>query len=206
MSEVAADLKSWQQLSAEAPRLDVSQIAARLRAGMAAELSEEEVQAERKERAFAAIRRLQELTAPLNEALASLRPGAELDRQDDKQTQNLLRTHGHMGAPPVAFRWQRCSRIWTGPVYHRFVLKMSRSLELLESGELVLRTMVDVGYEQAMQTEYHWASGEWVAPVGSIQAEKMIEDGIAELAEKLREGIEAFVGHALGDESRTGAG
>ena len=84
---------------------------------------------------------------PLNQALVRIRPAAELDRQDDKQTQNLLRTLGHMGAPSVAFRWQRCSRIWTGPAHHRFVLKMSRSLELLESGELVLRTMVDLGYD-----------------------------------------------------------
>jgi hypothetical protein len=27
----------------------------------------------------------------------------------------------------------------------------------------------------------------------------MLEDGIAELAEKLKEGIETFVGHAVGD-------
>jgi len=80
---------------------------------------------------------------------------------------------------------------------------MSRSLEVLESGDLVLRTMVDVGYEQVMQTEYHWRSGERTAPIGGIQAEKMLEDGVAELAEKLKEGIEAFVGHAVGNGSPT---
>jgi serine/threonine protein kinase len=101
MSEVASDLNSWLELTAEAPRIDVSEIVAHLRAGMADQLSEEQVQAERREQAFAAIRRLQELTAPLNEAMLKMRPGAEIDRLDDKMTQNLLRTHGHMGAPPV---------------------------------------------------------------------------------------------------------
>jgi serine/threonine protein kinase len=201
MSEIAADLKTWRELSAEVPPFDVSEIAAKFRAGMAEELSEEEIQTARKEQAYAAIRRLQELTGPLNEALASVRPGAELDRHDDKQTQNLLRTFGHMGASPVAFRWQRCSRIWTGPGHHRFVLKMSRSLELLESGELVLRTMVDVEYEGITQTEYHWRSEERTAPVGGIQAEKILEDGVAELADKLKEGVKTFVHRAVGEES-----
>ena len=69
-----------------------------------------------------------------------------------------------------------------------------------ESGELVLRTLVDVGYEQVMQTEYHWRSEERSAPVGSIQAERMLEEGVTELAEKLKEGVDAFVRHAVGEE------
>lgn len=63
--------------------------------------------------------------------------------------------------------------------------------------------MVDVGYEGVMQTEYHWRSEERTAPVRGIQAEKMLEDGVAELTDKLKEGMEAFVRHAVGEESLT---
>jgi hypothetical protein len=43
--------------------------------------------------------------------------------------------------------------------------------------------------------EFTWHSEEHVAPVGSVQAEAMLEAAVTETKDKLMEGIEAFIEH-----------
>jgi len=72
---------------------------------------------------------------------------------------------------------------------------MGRSLELTEGGILILRTLIDVGYAELSGHEFWWLSPERTAPVGSIEAERMLEEGVSELREQLILGLEAFTQH-----------
>jgi serine/threonine protein kinase len=192
MEHVARDLASWLDLSNEPVALDVSDVRGRLRKKLAEELHDIDSQERRTEAAHAAIRRLTELVAPLNAVLREVHPRAEIDVMGDRFSQNVLRTHEHLGSPRIPFRWQRCSMIGHGPSYHRYVLRMARGVELEEGGDLVVRFMVHVGPEGVMGTDYHWTSEPYRAPVGSIAADRLLERGVAELGEHLQEGLRVF--------------
>ena len=64
------------------------------------------------------MRKLQEQTKPLNEALRSLSARTEVDSATDKLTANLLKSHGGFGSAQSVFRWHRCTivRPLDGPV------------------------------------------------------------------------------------------
>jgi hypothetical protein len=53
--------------------------------------------------------------------------------------------------------------------------------------------MVHVGPEGVMGTDFDSQLAIRSAPVGSVEAEKMLEDGVADLAAALKAGIEVFV-------------
>jgi len=199
--QVARDLRAWEELSKQTVQIDVSEIRSRLRIKMTRELADEDQSLERKEHAFAAVRRLQELTKPLNDALASVHPRPEIDAMDDKLTENIARTSETMGSAQIVFRWQRCSRIGAGPSHSRYQLRMGRSLELTGRGDLILRTLIDVGHAEFSGHDFWWLSSERTAPVGSIEAERMLEDGVGELKEQLILGLEAFAANVPSPES-----
>jgi serine/threonine protein kinase len=192
MEDMDRDLTSWLELSAEPIALDVSDVRSRLRLKMAKELEEADTQDRNRDLAHAAIRRLTELVTPLNAALREIHPWAEIDTMGDRLSQNLLRTHEHWGGPGIALRWQRCSMIGHGDPPRRYVLRMARTVELDEEGTLVSRFMVDVGPDGVMGTDYHWESEAFRAPVGSIAADRLLQQGVSELASRLREGLQVF--------------
>jgi hypothetical protein len=72
-------------------------------------------------------------------------------------------------------------------------LRMSRCLELIEDGSLRLHMLVLVGPEGVFGTEFSWQADTRPAPVGSVEAEKMLNDGVRDLAEALDKAIEVFV-------------
>ena len=72
---------------------------------------------------------------------------------------------------------------------------MSRSLELLDNGLIVLNLLVLVSPKATMGNYFTWESGDRSAAVGSIEAEKMLEDALGELSEALKQGIDVFVEH-----------
>jgi hypothetical protein len=88
-------LAAWQALAREPVVLDVTEVRSRLRQKMMNELAEEDLQDMHKEHGYASVRRLQELTKPLNEALKHIHPRAEIDVSDDKLVQSVLKTPGH---------------------------------------------------------------------------------------------------------------
>lgn len=190
---MARDLTAWQQLASEPVVLDVSEARSGMRAKLAKAIAEQDIKAQRKELALAAVRRLRELTAPLNQALKNLWPGADIDSSTDKMTTNLLRSHRGLGGPQVEFRWHRCTRVapLDGPM--SMTLRMSRSLELLDDGSLLLHLMVHVGPEGVMGTDYSWHHPVASALVGTVEAERMLEDGVHELTGALRDGIAVLV-------------
>jgi hypothetical protein len=67
-------------------------------------------------------------------------------------------------------------------------------------GDLLVRVWVHVGREKTMGTFFDWQSPDLSAPVGSVELEKILRDGVAELAQGLKQGVEAFVDHLPADE------
>lgn len=189
--QVARDLIAWQQLADKPVVLDVAEARFGLRAKLASAIAEQDTNAQRKELALSAVRKLQELTAPLNRALKDLWPGATIDSSTDKMTMNLLKSHS--GRRQVQFRWHRCTIVapLDGPM--AMTLKMSRSLELVDDGSLLLHLMVHVGPEGVMGTNFDWHRPVASAPVGTVEGERMLEDGVHELTDALKEGIEVLV-------------
>ena len=150
---------------------------------MARELAAEDVQAQRKELAFVAIRDLQEFMRPLHEALAAAHPRPEIDIVGEEFAANTLRTVRAFGAPTIVFDYDRVSRISSGDRPFRLQLSVGRGLELTEDGTLIFRTFVTVGTEK-LRRSFARQSEDMRAPVGSVEAQRMIERGVAELAEK----------------------
>ncbi|MBV9160280.1 MAG: protein kinase [Pseudonocardiales bacterium] len=190
--QVARDLAAWQHLASEPVALDVSAARARLREKLALQIAEQDTRAQQKELALAAVRTLQGLTKSLNKALKSLSPRTEIDSTTDELTSNVLKTHG-WGAAAVEFRWQRCTLVAPLDGPGSTTLRMSRALELLEDGTLVLHLMVHVGPEGVMGTDFDWQREVTSALVGSVEAERMLQDGARELGDALAQGINVFV-------------
>lgn len=82
--------------------------------------------------------------------------------------------------------------IGRGQPHRRYLIRVARSVELEEGGDLVVRFMIHVGPEGVMATDYNWLSDAFRGPVGSIAADRLLEQGVAQLAERLQEGLRVF--------------
>lgn len=189
--QVARDLAKWHELAKTPFLVDVADARTRLRSRLSAEIVHQDTAEEQRELAYAAARRFQELTRPLNEALKQLWSRTRVDRQDDKITVNTVRARVWGGQ--VIFRWQRCTLVNPLDRPASPTLRMSRSLELVDDGTLLLNLLVLVGLEGVMHTDFSWQSEVMSAPIGTIEAEKMLDDGIKTLAEQLQRAIDVFV-------------
>ena len=134
----------------------------------------------------------------MNEALLKLHPRAERGLQPDRYGQNMLRTYRSSGAPDIAFHFGRISKISVGRAPVPFVLVFGAGIELTDEGDLLFRAYIDVGPEGVMGSDFRWEREAASAPVGSVEAERMLEQGVEQLAEKLREGMAVFVSEAPG--------
>lgn len=191
-AQVAKDLAAWGELAGAPVVLDISAAQAQLRLKLKSAIAEQDTREQQKELAYAAVRRLQDLTAPLNASLKELYPRALVDSQSDKMTQNLLtadRRYHH----DLLFRWQRCTFLAPFERVASTSLRMSRALELYDDGKLYLLLMVHVGPEGTMGSYFDSQIEIRSAPVGSVEQEKMLEDGVRDLADALRAAIDVFV-------------
>lgn len=193
MRQVAADLRAWSALGKTPPQIDVTDFRAQLRARLAPELAAEDLLEQRKELALAAVRRLQELMRPLNEALRQVYQRAEIDSMGDEYARNVLTTYRSSGAPEIVFTHIRTSRISSGPEYAQYQLTIGRGLELTDGGTLIFRAFAEVDYRGLAGSDFTWQADEREAEVGSIEADKMLEEGVSELAAKLKEALAVYV-------------
>jgi hypothetical protein len=193
--QVARDLASWQELAAEPAAFDVSEARTRLREKLQSAIAQQDTLEQYKDLAHGAVRRLQELTAPLNSGLKSLYPRTQVDSMTDELTQNTVRSLRPGRDQEIVFRWQRCTLIAPFDRRGSTALRMSRSLELLSNGLILLHLLVLVGPEGTMGSYFDWQLEEMSAPVGSVEAEKMLEDAVRELSDALRQGVDVFVEH-----------
>ena len=190
--QVARDLAAWSDLAAVPTVFDVSDARAKLHAKLQSTIAEQDTREQNKELAYAAIRRLQELTNPLNDGLKSLYSRTVVDFQSDEMTRNLLKTHHHYGQE-LLLRWQRCTLVAPFDRPASATLRMGRCLELFDDGTLRLLLMVHVGPEGVMGTYFDSQLEIRSAPVGSVEAEKMLEDGVRDLSGALKAGVDVFV-------------
>jgi len=190
-AQVAHDLAAWQSLAATPAVFDVSAARSRLREKLQSEIAEQGIVEQNKDLAHAAVRRLQELTAPLNAALKDLYPRTQVDSMNDELTQNTVR--GHHPGQQVLFRWQRCTLVTPFDQASSTTLRLSRSLELIGNGLIVLNLLILVSPKATMGSYFAWESGDRSAAVGSIEAEKTLEEASGELCEALKQGIDVFV-------------
>lgn len=192
MDQVANDLDAWQELAATTPVLDLANAGARLRAKVERAMSEQDIQQARRDQAAAAAHRLQELFAPVNEQLKLVYPGTEVDRMDDEMTRNILKIQ--LPGQARVWDWRRCTRVapLSGPV--AVTLRVSRALELFEDGDLYLHLLVLVAPEGVVGQAFSWQPGRTLkAPVGSIEAAKMLEDAVAELMLQVPPALEVLI-------------
>jgi serine/threonine protein kinase len=196
--QVSLDLASWRELASEPVVLDLSEARARLRQKLDSAISEQDTQEQYKDLAHAAVRRLQELTAPLNAELKNLYPRTQIDSMSDEITQNILRSRPHTGQ--VIFRWQRCTLIAPFDRLSSTTLRMGRSLEQFSDGRLLLRMMVHVGPEKTLGGYFTWQSDDKSAPVGTVEAEKMLEDAVSKLLDNLKQGVDVFIENLPADD------
>jgi len=190
-AQVARDLAAWQSLEAAPAVFDVSAARSRLREKLQFEIAGQDIVEQDKDLAHAAVRRLQELTAPLNAALKDLYPRTQVDTTNDEMTQNIVRVRHPR--QQVLFRWQRCTLVAPFDRSSSTTLRLSRSLELLGNRRIVLNLLVLVSPKATMGNYFTWESGDRSAAVGSIEAEQMLEGAIAELSQALKQGIDVFV-------------
>jgi serine/threonine protein kinase len=68
------------------------------------------------------------------------------------------------------------------------------ALELLDDGTLCLYLMVLVGPEKTFGTDFHWSpQSPASALVGTVEAERMLDHGVLELAEGVARAVDVFV-------------
>jgi hypothetical protein len=73
-------------------------------------------------------------------------------------------------------------------------LRVSRALELFEDGSLYLHLLVLVAPEGVAGQAFSWQPGRNLkAPVGSIEAAKMLEDAVAELMLQVPPALEVLI-------------
>jgi hypothetical protein len=197
--QAARDLAMWHELAGEPTVIDLSEAVARLREKLRSSIAEQDTQEQYKSLAQAAVRRLQQLTAPLNESLKNMYPRTQVDIMSDKMTRNLLRTHAGY-RHEIIFQWQRCTLVAPSSWPASTTLRMSRSVELFSDGTFLLRLWVFVGPEGVMGNYFDWQWPEIAVPVGSIEMETVLQNGVAELAQNLKQGVEVFVEHLPADD------
>ena len=115
MFEVARDLAGWSTLVTETPALDISEARSRMMTKIARAMDEQNTLGEQKDMALAALRRLQELTAPINEELKRFHAGTQVEldvgRNDGQRPEEPPPwTPGHLGM--AALHDRRADR-WT---------------------------------------------------------------------------------------------
>jgi serine/threonine protein kinase len=193
MDQVAADLAAWKDLAFDAPTIDVSEAARRLRTKLERQLSSEEIEEQNKELAVQAARRFQELTRPINDSLKALYPRTEVDSASDEMTNNLLQARPY--GRGAVWAWRRCTIVRPFRTSMAKSLRVGRGLELLDDGTLHLHLMVHVGPNKTMGgVDFHWAPSDRLeAPVGSIEADRLIDDGVRELGDAVQRAVEIFV-------------
>jgi len=190
MQEMADDLAAWDGLGGSPVTVDVSLIGADLRRRLEDQIAAEDLADQRRELAFEAARKLQGLVQPLNDALQQVMPRAEIGLSGEASA--LLHSPDAMGREVVAWRWDRTSRISAGQVVP-LDFSFGVGLDLTESGNLVFRCYVLVARRAVMGNDFFWQPQPGEAPVGSVAADRMLEDGVAGIAAQFKAGLEVFV-------------
>lgn len=191
VEEVASDLRAWADLPAGPKEIEMAGAAAAVRERLASEIGETERVEGWKAAADEAAERLEELIESLDGVIEAADPRAEL-RIYDELAENYLTTLEHSGSPEILWSFVRASKITAGSPPIHYVLRLGRGVELIEGGDLIIRTMIDVGLDGVSGNDMFWRADERKVPVGSIEQEAALQEATEELAEKLQDGLTVF--------------
>jgi hypothetical protein len=190
MAAIASDLRAWLTLPIEQQDFDLTEAAASVRKSLGQEIGQAERVARWKDAAQAAIRRYEELVAPLNATMRAADPRARIGAIDSL-TDGWLKFPEFVGSPEVLLHWTRASMISAGSPLP-YVLRMGRGIELIEEGSVVIRALLNLGLEEIGGSDQHWLAPERVVPAGSTEQEAAVREVTVELAEQLRLGMQIF--------------
>lgn len=196
MQEIADDLGAWHGLGSSIAAIDVSSLGAELRKKLEGEIAAEDLAEQRRALAHECARKLQELVRPLNDALLQVMPRAEIGISGEPSARTLLHTPDGFGRDPVVWKFDRTSRISVGPAHHPFDFGFGIGLDLTEGGAIVVHSYVLAANRGVMGSEFFWQSQAADAPVGSVAAERMLEERVGELTEQFKVGLKVFADKA----------
>ncbi len=191
MEQFAADLEAWMKLANEGTDLDISGLGSQIRAKMKNQLEQEDIEEHLKKLGLEAVRLVQGLLRPLQEAFKEVHPHPELNLINDELTRNIL-----LSLPPysanVVFKWQTCDRLPAGEPLFAYSLRFGRSLEVFKDGNVAFRWRIQVGREKVSGGHFWQQEKPARARVGSIEAERMLQEEIENLMKPLTEALRVF--------------
>jgi len=193
MTQVATDLRQWQELQNTMPPIELGDLQAQIRAKLQAELAQQDRQSQWVAAAETTFTTLTRLFEPINEALRVAHPRPDLNNRYDELCRGLLSTHATLSSPRALLNKYLCSQIGGGSDTHPLQLKLGVGIELIEDGTLIIRGLIFCGLEDISPARYFWQAEPQGGPVGSIETERALELVIQAVAENLEYGLEAFV-------------
>lgn len=197
MAQVVRDLRAWQQLTMERPKMELDDIRERLRAKLRPQLEEFDSQKQLLSHTGAVTGRVLTLLNPMNIELRNIHPGADL-RWRDRECEQLLSSRPSQRHAPIVFFWYTASRVAFGADHHPLQLKLGCGVELDSDGCLTIRTFMTSSLTGILDGNvYFWQGTPQSAPVGSIESERALETAIEEMSERFPEALE-FVHGRLG--------
>lgn len=192
MRDVVEELAAWQQREVTQVEVDLAEQRTILQAKLAPQLARLNLKEKRKDEALAAIRSLQERSKPLIEQLRGLYPNVYVGGYDKMSETLLMLDHVRWGQKPE-HQWSQPVRVVIGGdnLANSLKLHMALASVLYSDGTLYLKWILYVGWDYGGSTRFR--DEKLVsAPVGSIQQEKMIDEFLASLAERLVEAVKAL--------------
>ena len=188
--QIAVDLEAWLKMPATDQSLDLSGRRSLIRSKLAWVFTDRERAERLRDAEQALIRRLGELTAPLNATLKENFPAVQVDISNDELTQNTVRSNLEMGGQAeLLHRWRRCTlvaaREWPGEP----ALWMSRSIELFKDGRVAFAWLIHVSPQGVMGGVSYSRGLREAAPADALEGAEMIERQFQGMAAALDEGI-----------------
>lgn len=190
MAQLATDLAAWADLGRSKPKIDLSHLRVKVMRKLQTQLDAEDLAEQRRRLALEAVRRLHELSGPLNNALEQLHPKPQLDLMSDDMGRMVLKMLNYRS--DFLFTYQRVSKVSTAPRPLPYSLAWARALALEHDGTLHFGSMVWVKRERVMGVDYNSQIPDRAAPVGTVEADRMIEDGIVDTVKALEEAARIF--------------
>lgn len=192
-TEVASELATWLDLAKEPASFDLSDRRAAVRAKLGAAFAEKDAAERLREAEQRAIRRLTEMTKPLNNGLKDLFPEVEVDLSTDEATRNIVKSNLDYEAV-LLHRWHRCTRVVVGTRPASPGLSMSRSIEVFRDGRLAFTWMIDASPQGVMGGRFYTQGPvRDVAQAESIEVDAMLERQVSAMSEALTKAVDALM-------------
>lgn len=191
-AQVVRDLEAWAALPSGPAVLDWSKQRARLREKLHEQVSEEQEVERLKAAGQKVVRRLAELTGPLNRELKNTWSGTEVDISSDAHTQNIVRTRRMPPGVAEVFDWQRCTKMSTGPGPLSQKLRVSRRVQVFRDGLVAVAWGVLLGSDTFGNTWFNSGPRSQLAPVDSIELDKLLEDAVREMERQVQAALDVL--------------